>query len=154
LKEIATLVIGAAIPLFSIWLKTYMDRKTLVSNEIFKLRLEALDSVWKVFLKAKETFGIKVAKGHKNWLTSHRDESALELKALRTKIEENQVILPSEVIRRFLDIELYLYNVLMMDDQSATEYMEKLGTLTKSLLTAVNRTLKQQTHEIDLEVRA
>ena len=143
LKDITNLLLGAFIATSSYLIKGWVDRSVQMSNEIFKQRIDALNEIWIKLLAVIRTYDRKMSEGHENWLKEYRETAFNELNIFRKVLEENQIILPEEIISSFQEIDWYLFSLLDMKDQAPSDYIHEvdhycpnveLGTVRKCLI--------------------
>lgn len=151
--SILMLLLGAIVALLGSWARAWIDRESAVSNDLYKQRVEALNAIWKTFLPVRTIYARKLPRGHENWLKEKQLEAKAELDKFRAAIDERQVVLPKQVISALRDIDMYLFRVLNMSEQSASVYQNELDALLVNLSAAASSTFAKRTHEIDLEFR-
>jgi len=115
-NEIFLLIAGAAIALFSTWVKSWIDREAQCSNEMFKQRISCMNQIWSSFYEVKNIFGSKVALGHEKWLAQNHAEALEKLNAFRRLIDENQMSLSKEIVSGFRELDTYLWNKVAEDN--------------------------------------
>jgi len=153
MEKIILVLAGALITLLISWIKAWLDRKTNISSDLFKYRIQSLNLIWKSFMAVKNIFASKIAKGHQNWLSEHKDDAQEALDKFRLEIDKNQIILPQEIIEELRRIDLYFFEILGLDNQKPSDYQNDLNDHLNSLSAAVNTTLSAHTHTINLKFR-
>jgi hypothetical protein len=152
-EKILFTIIGAAIAIISSWVKAWIDRETATSNELLKQRIKALNDIWLCFIKAKNTYVHKVEMGHAKWLKEYKNEAQKDIDAFREEIDKNQIILPCEIVEALREIDIYLFNVLALDDQKSSDYIKDIDKLLNDLSEKTNAVLGKRTHAINLKFR-
>lgn len=157
------LIAGSLLTIVGVIVKTWLDRRTYSSNRLFELRIEALNRVWQAFNEMKGLFASRIEIGVSRWSTEYMDKEIEEqtykekageaLTNFRRSIDNEQVVLPSEVIDilRQMDVEYFLY--LDDDEAKGGQFQSKIKRLLKDLTAAVNKTMAKQTHQIKLRFR-
>lgn len=153
MTEVLLIVVGAVIGLLASWAQAWIDRETSASNDLYKQRVEALNTVWRAFLPVKTIYASKISLGHENWIRTVKGEAVVALDTFRARIDENQVLLPKEVLAVLRDIDAYLYNVLSEKDQAPSDYVARLNEHLATLSAVANKALSKRTHVLDLELR-
>lgn len=153
IKDISLFVTGAVLALISAWLKSIWDRKSTSSNTLFDMRLNAIDKIWRSFLKVKTIYGQKIPLGHDNWLRTHKENSLNLLIEYRQVIDENQVILDHCITDEFRNLEYYMYNLLSLDDQAPSDYIDELNQRLSVLSDVINKSMGKRTHTVKLKLQ-
>jgi hypothetical protein len=146
-------IIGAAIAIISSWIKAWTDRKTAISNDLLKQRIQSLNSIWNCFIEAKNIYSHKISMGHPQWLIKYKSHAEEKINAFRAEVDKHQIVLPSEIIETLRDIDLYMYGLLNLEDQKPSEYQRKIEYYLKQLTTKTNYELGKRTHSISLKFR-
>lgn len=151
--EILFTIFGAAIAIISSWVNAWINRETATSNELLKQRIKALNDIWLCFIKAKNTYACKVPMGHAKWLKEYKDKAQNDIDAFREEIDKNQIILPCEIVEVLREIDIYLFNLLSLDDQKSSDYKKDIDKLLNDLSEKTNAVLGKRTHAINLKFR-
>lgn len=133
--------------------KATLERETAASNDLYRQRVEALNAVWRAFLPVKGIYAEKITLGHENWVKPRKSQALTALNDFRGRIDENQVILPEEVVRILREIDTYLFEVLDTDDQAPSIYVCRLNSHLATLSDVVNEAFAKRTHSIELKLR-
>lgn len=152
-KDITLLVVGAGIALFSNWASARIERETSASNELFNLRVNALNEIWLEFIQVRDVYARKAQEGHEAWIKNHKDDAQNKLDSFRRLVDAKQVVLPPKIIEKLRDIDSYLFSLLSIEDQNPSEYQEDINRRLKTLSNEVNESFKKRTHAIDLHFR-
>ena len=152
-EKLLFIILGAVVALLSSWVKACIDRETKTSNQLLQQRIQSLNDIWLLFIPLKRTFAKKISLGHEKWLEKYHDTALKELDTFRDKIDQNQIILPVEIINEFRKIDSYLDEVLYLETQKPSEFDRNLKNHLNSLSIITNRVLSKRTHSIKLEFR-
>lgn len=152
-EKFLLILLGAAVALLSSYVKAWIDRETATSNQLLLQRIQSLNDIWLLFIPVKNTFVKKISLGHEKWLAKYQDTAQKELDAFRNKIDQNQIILPREIIDELREIDLYLYEVLYLEVQKPSDFTNKLKSHLNSLSRITNEMLSKRTHSINLKFR-
>uniref|UniRef100_UPI0040565975 hypothetical protein n=1 Tax=Candidatus Electronema sp. TaxID=2698783 RepID=UPI0040565975 len=152
-ETILSAIVGAATAIIFNWVKAWIDRETATSNELLKQRIKALNDIWLCFIKAKNTYVHKFEMGHAKWLKEYRNEAQKDIDAFREEIDKNQIILPCEIVEVLREIDIYLFDVLGLDDQKFSDYKKDIDKLLNNLSEKTNAVLGKRTHAINLKFR-
>ena len=153
IKDISLLVAGAAVALISAWLKSIWDRRSTSSNTLFQMRLNAIDKIWRSFLKVKEIYGEKIFVGHDNWIRRHKENSLNLLNEYRQVLDENQVILDHSITDIFRSLHEYMHGLLSLDDQMPSDYIRELNRRLSVLSEVINKSMGKRTHTVKLKLQ-
>lgn len=154
MNEIFLLIAGAAIALFSTWVKSWIDREAQCSNEVFKQRISCMNQIWSSFYEVKNIFGSKIALGHEKWVAQNHAEALEKLNAFRRLIDENQIVLSKEIVSGFRELDTYLFVLLGDEDQKPSQYVAELNAILEKLSKAINENMNVRVHKIDLHLSA
>lgn len=153
IDEILFIVLGASVALLSSRVKAWIDRETAISNDLLSRRIQSLNDIWLFFIPVKKVFAKKISFGHQKWLEKYQVVAQKELDTFRDKIDQNQIVLPMEIIDELREIDLYLNNVLYREAQMPSEFVSELETHLNSLSKITNKMLSKRTHLIHLKFR-
>jgi len=153
MKEILLIIAGAAIALISSWVKSWIERESVCSNEIYKQRISCLNEIWRAFYEVKEIYGNKISMGHKKWLSTHREESLEKLNKFRRVIDDSQIVLSKEIIVEFRELDTYLYTLIFEDENVPSEYVAELNLILEKISSAINTHMNKRVYKIDLCLR-
>jgi hypothetical protein len=153
MKEVLLIVVGASIALISSWVKSWVERETACSNEIYKQRISCLNKIWCSFYEVKEIYGAKIPLGHNNWVTKHGDEAEEKLNVFRRTIDESQIILSKEIVSEFRELDTYLFTLLHEDDQTPSNYIKQINSILEKISIEINKHMNKRVYQIDLHLR-
>jgi hypothetical protein len=152
MKELLLLLAGASIALFSTWVKSWVDRESHCSNEVFKQRISCMNQIWSSFYEVKSIFGNKIAKGQAKWISQHHDEALEKLNAFRKLIDESQIVLSKEIVNGFRELDSYLFVLIGDEDQHPSRYVAELNAILEKLSMVINENMNVRTHKVDLHL--
>ncbi len=153
MKELLLLIAGAAIALFSAWVKSWIDREAHCSNEVFKQRISCLNQIWSSFFEVKNIYARKIPLGHTDWIAQNRDEVLEKLNTFRKAIDESQIVLSQEIISGFRELDTYLFTLLDDEDQKPFQYVSDLNEILDQLSKVINQNMYKRVYKIDLHLR-
>lgn len=152
MNHILLLIAGAAIALFSTWVKSWIDREAHCSNEVFKQRISCMNQIWSSFYEVKNILGSKMALGNRNWTTQCRAEALDKLNAFKKLIDENQIILSKEIVSGFREMDVYLYGYLVDEKKDPSQFVDELNVILERLSQVINTNMNLRVHKIDLHL--
>lgn len=153
MKELLLLIAGAAIALFSAWVKSWIDREAHCSNEVFKQRISCLNQIWSSFFEVKNIYARKIPLGHTDWIAQNRDEVLEKLNTFRKAIDESQIVLSQEIISGFRELDTYLFTHLDDEGQKPSQYVSDLNEILDQLSKVINQNMYKRVYKIDLHLR-
>jgi len=153
MTEVLLIILGASIALMSAWTKSWIERESVCSNEIYKQRITFLNKIWCSFYEVKNVYGAKVSMGHENWINSHREDALNKLNAFRRDIDESQIVLSKDIVSEFRELDSYLFTLLDEEEQKPSEYVKELNVILKRVSKSINENMNKRVYKIDLHLR-
>lgn len=150
-EDIVLIFLGTLIAFVSFWAKAIVDRQTIASNELLKQRMACINDIWVQFIKVKKVYFKRMC--NDDWLNEHGKNAKEQLDKFREKIEKNQIILPSDVTKAFLELDYY-FSALQYDNNKMTSVFRKeLNVKLNDLSTAINKSSSKKTHKIHIKLK-
>ena len=153
MKEILIFVSGVLVALFTSYIKSILDRETRASGEIFQKRLDAISEIWQSFVEVKDAYATKVTLGHENWKKFESQAALDKLNEFRQVVDLHQVVLPSEILDQFRDLDMYMYSLVHVDGQVPSDYLDELNSKLVALSSKINVSMGKRTQKIELKFR-
>lgn len=152
-ENLMYLIVGAAIGIISSWIKAWIDRETATSNELLRLRIQALNAIWLRYMKARDTYSHMASMKYKDWLEKHKDNATVDINAFRAEIDKHQIVLPHEIVDALRDIDTYMHGLLFLEDKTTGQYKKEIDDYLATLTEKSNSVLTKRTHSINLKFR-
>ncbi len=152
-QEIVMIWLGMLVTLVGVFAKSFYDRQTYSSNQLFEIRIKSLNEIWAEFNRMKSIFAQNIPLGFELWKEKYESDARKALASFRESIDNSQVILSEDVIEGFrkIDQEYFLY--LEEKEQSPAEFHAKVKSLLDRLSGTVNESMATGTHKIGLRFR-
>lgn len=151
--EVLLLIAGASIALFSTWVKSWMDRETHCSNEMFKQRISCMNQIWSSFYEVKNIYGANIViLEHAKWVEKYGKEADEKLNAYRRLIDESQIVLSEEIVSGFRELDTYLSVLISENGIRVSQYVAELNEILARLSKVINEAMDKRVHKVDLQL--